>query len=44
MQYIKLQVGCLIIILYVIVTYVKAADQKHIPCNKLYDALMIVTP
>ncbi len=44
MQYVKLQVGCLIIILYVIVTYVKAADRKHIPCNKLYDALMVVTP
>ena len=44
MQYIKLQVGCLIIILYVIVTYVKAADRRHIPCNKLYDALMVVTP
>lgn len=44
MQYIKLQVGCLIVILYVIVTYVKAADRRHIPCNKLYDALMVVTP
>ena len=44
MQYVKLQVGCLIIILYVIVTYVKAADRRHIPCNKLYDALMVVTP
>ncbi len=44
MQYIKLQVGCLIIILYLIVTYITATNKKDIPCNKLYDALMIVTP
>ncbi len=32
------------VILYVIVTYHKATVQNHIPHNRLFDALMIVTP
>lgn len=44
MQYFRLQLGCLMVILYVIVTYHKATVQNHIPHNRLFDALMIVTP
>lgn len=44
MQYFRLQLGCLMVILYVIVTYHKAAVQSRIPRNHLFDALMIVTP
>lgn len=44
MQYFRLQLGCLMVILYVIVNYHKAAVQSRIPRNHLFDALMIVTP
>lgn len=44
MQYFRLQLGCLMVILYVIVTYHKAAVQSRIPRNHLFDALMVVTP
>ena len=44
MLYFRLQLGCLMVILYVIVTYHKAAVQSRIPRNHLFDALMIVTP
>lgn len=44
MQYFRLQLGCLMVILYVIVIYHKAAVQSRIPRNHLFDALMIVTP
>ena len=39
MQYIKLQLGCLLVIAYVEITYIKAALQNRIPCNHLFDAL-----
>lgn len=44
MQYIKLQLGCLVVILYIIVNYVKATIKKDIPCNRLYDTLMVIAP
>ncbi|MDY3727467.1 MAG: hypothetical protein SO015_04835 [Wujia sp.] len=44
MQYIKLQLGCLVVILYIIVNYVKATIKKNIPCNRLYDTLMVIAP
>lgn len=44
MQYIKLQLGCLVVILYIIVNYVKATIKKNIPCNCLYDTLMVIAP
>lgn len=44
MQYVKLQIGCLLIILYIVVTYIKAATKQKIPCSRLFDALMFVAP
>lgn len=44
MQYIKLQLGCLLVIAYVEITYIKAALQNRIPCNHLFDALLVVAP
>lgn len=42
MQYIKLQIGCLVIVLYLIVTYVRETYVRKIPCNRLFDILMAV--
>lgn len=44
MQYIRLHIGCLLVILYIIITYTKATKRGSIKCNKFFDALMIVTP
>lgn len=44
MQFVKLQIGCLLIILYIEVTYIKATKSGKLPCNKMFDALMVVAP
>ena len=44
MQYVKLQIGCLIVILYIVVTYIRATLKSKFICNKFFDALMIVAP
>lgn len=42
MEYIKLQLGCLVIILYLIVTYVRETNDRRIPCNRMFDMLMVL--
>lgn len=44
MQYIKLQIGCLLVIFYIVIVYVKAAVHGKIPCNRQFRALLIVAP
>ena len=44
MQYCKLQIGCLIIVLYIVCVYIKETTQKKIPCNPKYDILMCLCP
>lgn len=44
MQYVKLQIGCLVVILYIVVTYVRATLKSKFICNKLFDALMFIAP
>lgn len=44
MQYVKLQIGCLLVIAYLIVTYVRATFRESVIRNKLFDLLMIVAP
>ena len=44
MQYIKLQIGCLLVILYIVITYIKATLKEKIPCNRFFDALMVAAP
>lgn len=43
MQYVKLQVGCLLVILYIVITYIKATYRK-ISCNRYFDVLLAVAP
>lgn len=44
MQYFKLQLGCLLVILYIEITYIREILRGKIACNKFFDALMIVAP
>ena len=44
MQFIKLQIGCLLVILYIEVTYIKATLNGKITCNRYFDLLMAVSP
>lgn len=44
MQYIRLQIGCLLVVLYIIITYIKATGKGKMSCNRLFDLLMITTP
>lgn len=44
MQYVKLQIGCLVVILYIVVTYVRTTLKSKFICNKLFDALMLIAP
>lgn len=44
MQFVKLQVGCLLVILYIEITYIRATMKGKIPCNRRFDVLMLVAP
>ena len=40
----KLQIGCLLILLYFVVVYIKGASLSKIPCNHVFDMLLGVAP
>lgn len=44
MQYFKLQLGCLLVILFIVINYLKETMHIRIKCNKFFDALMIIAP
>ena len=44
MEFIKLQIGCLLVILYIEITYIRATLKEKIPCNRRFDFLMVVAP
>ena len=44
MEYIKLQVGCLLIFLYILWMYIKESFRAHIPCNHFFDGFLAVSP
>lgn len=44
MEYIKLQAGCLLLLLYILWMYIKESVRAHIPCNFFFDSLLAVSP
>lgn len=44
MQYIRLQIGCLLVIFYIIINYLKETSKGDIGSNKFFDALILVAP
>ena len=44
MQFVKLQLGCLLVMAYIEITYIRATLRGNIPCNRFFDALMVVSP
>ena len=44
MQFVKLQLGCLLMIAYLEITYIRATRKGKIPCNPFFDALLAVAP
>ena len=44
MQFVKLQLGCLLIIAYVEISYIRETLRGQIPCNRYFDLLMILAP
>ena len=44
MQFVKLQLGCLLVMAYIEITYIRATLRGKIPCNRYFDALMIISP
>ncbi|MGN0437609.1 MAG: HD-GYP domain-containing protein [Lachnospiraceae bacterium] len=40
----KLQLGCLLIVLYIVVAYIKGTYDRKISCNRYFDALLITVP
>lgn len=44
MIHIKLQLGCLLVILYIVISYIKETTKSKLKCNRLFDALMVVAP
>lgn len=41
---VKLQLGCLLVILYIVISYIKETTKSKLKCNRFFDALMIVAP
>lgn len=44
MYLIKLQLGCLLVIAYMEISYIWVALRNKIPCNRYFDALMVIAP
>ena len=44
MQFVKLQLGCLLVMDYIEITYIVDTLRGKIPCNRFFDALMVVSP
>ena len=44
MNFVKLQIGCLIVALYIEGIYIWQTLSKKIKCNRMFDAIMIVIP
>ena len=45
MQYVKLQLGCLLVILYLVVNYLKeTVGEKDLTRNSLFDTLLVTGP
>ena len=44
MQFVKLQLGCLLVMAYIEITYIRATLRGKIPCNRYFDALMVISP
>lgn len=44
MQFVKLQLGCLLVILYIEISYIRETMHGKIKCNRFFDALMITAP
>lgn len=44
MLYFKLQLGCLMVILYIVISYIKQTRHSKIKCNRFFDALLVLTP
>ena len=44
MQFVKLQLGCLLVISYVEISYIRETLRGQIPCNRYFDLLMAVAP
>lgn len=44
MQYFKLQLGCLVVIAFIMITYIKQTLKEQISCNRYFDLLMAFAP
>lgn len=44
MQFVKLQLGCLLVIAYIEISYIRETLRGQIPCNRYFDLLMAVAP
>lgn len=44
MIHVKLQLGCLLVILYIVISYIKETTKTKMKCDHFFDALMIITP
>lgn len=41
MIHVKLQLGCLLVILYIVISYIKETTKTKMKCDHFFDALMI---
>lgn len=44
MGFVKLQLGCLLVILYIVITYLKAISKRKIVLSREFNLLMFVAP
>lgn len=44
LQFIKLQIGCLLVVLYMVFVYIRATRKGTVKCNRYYDLMMVFCP
>ena len=44
MRYVKLQFGCLLVILYIVITYIRTIKREKSKTSRQYNLLLLVSP
>lgn len=44
MQFFRLQIGCLLVILYIVMTYIRETWRENTPRNRYFNGLLVVAP
>ncbi len=44
MEYIKIQIGCMVVLLFLLIAYIKDSSEKGLECHRVFDVMLGVAP